>query len=177
VSEQPKTLTAADILGAIAGLAIMVDGGGGELEPKATLAATTFRVAARAMGNAWAEERVGPIVSHLREQAKAAGLGEAVERILHGIPQFPSTPRAGQLVAADVDALMANLRSVAEADALEPITDDDLAWVQKAATAVRDDPRASGEHVALAIMAVRLVNEVRRLRAEREMAPLAHRPS
>lgn len=167
MSDQPKTLTEADIVGAIAGLAIMVDSGGGEVEPKATLAATTFRVAGRAMGNAWAVERVGPIITRLRERARAAGRGDAVERILYGIPPLPPPPRPARVVAPDVEALMSNLRRVAEAEALEPIADEDLAWVQSAAAAVRDDPHASGEHLALAIMAVRLVNEIRRLRAER----------
>src|SRR3954468_6799427 len=103
VSDQPKTLTEVEVLGAIDSLALMVDSQGGDLEAKATLAMTTYRVAARTKGLAWADVRFGSIFPRLREAALASGRSDAVEKILRGIPEVQKLQRANEAAAHDVE--------------------------------------------------------------------------
>src|SRR5436189_232841 len=86
VSGLPLTRPAAEVRGAIASLELMIEAGGGDVDAKATLALTTYRVAARTSGLAWADGRFEPIFMRLREQAAALGRQAQVEKILRGIP-------------------------------------------------------------------------------------------
>jgi hypothetical protein len=155
LSDEPKTLTEADVLAAIQGLTAMVEAAGGDLATKATLAATSFRVAAANKGHAYAVEHVGPIVARLREQARAAGQGAAVEATLFGIPQADGRPPFD-----DSDTKRAS------SGPLPALTEADLAWAESAAAAMQHDSASSAAHRTLAGLASRLVDEVRRLRTE-----------
>jgi hypothetical protein len=155
-SEEPKTLTEADIVAAVKGLAEMVEAPTGDLSTKATLAATSFRVAAANKGHAYAVEHVGPIIARLRETARAAGQGAAVEATLFGIPEAEARP---PVVDADP-------RKAAPTATATGVSESDLAWIQSAADAAQEDPASSAAHRTLAGMAARLVHEVRRLRTD-----------
>jgi hypothetical protein len=152
--DEPKTLTEADVVAAIRGLADMVQAPTGDLSTKATLAATSFRVAAANKGHAYAVEHVGPIIARLREQARAAGQLAAIQPTLLGIPE--------------ADARPAPPPSAEPAKAASPpsVSESDLAWIQSAADAAEQDPASSAAHRTLAGMATRLVHEVRRLRTD-----------
>jgi hypothetical protein len=155
--DEPKTLTEADIVAAVRGLADMVEAPAGDFSTKATLAATSFRVAAANKGHAYAVEHVGPIIARLREQARAAGQGAVVEGPLFGIPESEARPPA---VSADA-------RKAAPAAAgVAAVSESDLAWIQSAADAAQQDAASSAAHRTLAGMATRLVHEVRRLRTD-----------
>jgi hypothetical protein len=155
-SDEPKTLTESDVVAAIDGLAAMVENPGGDLATNASLAATSFRLAAANKGHAWAVQHVGPIIARLRDQALAAGKVAAVEATLFGIPQAGARPLAG--AAEGVKA--------PQAAGVAPLTEGDFAWVLSAAAAAQEDQASSGSHRTLAGMATRLVDEVRRLRTE-----------
>lgn len=155
-SDEPKTLTEADIVAAVQGLSDMVEASTGDLSTKATLAATSFRVAAANKGHAYAVEHVGPIIARLREQARAAGQIAAVEATLFGIPEADARPAVG-----DADS-----RKAATAGSVVPVSESDLAWIQSAADAAQQDAGSSAAHRTLAGMAARLVHEVRRLRTD-----------
>jgi hypothetical protein len=155
-SDEPKTLTESDVVAAIEGLAAMVENPGGDLATNASLAATSFRLAAANKGHAWAVEHVGPIVARLREKALGAGKVAAVEATLFGIPQAVARPPAG--AAAGVKA--------PPAAGAAPLTEGDLASILSAAAAAQEDQASSATHRSLASMATRLVDEVRRLRTE-----------
>jgi hypothetical protein len=154
-SDEPKTLTEADIVAAVKGLADMVEAPTGDLSTKATLAATSFRVAAANKGHAYAVEHVGPIIARLREQARAAGQIAAIEPTLFGIPEADARP-----AVASADPAKATPGTVA------PVSESDLAWIQSAAEAAQQDAASSAAHKTLAGMAARLVHEVRRLRTD-----------
>ena len=151
--DEPRTLTEADVVAAVRGLADMVEAPTGDLSTKATLAATSFRVAAANKGHAYAVEHVGPIIARLREQARAAGQLAAIQPTLLGIPEAEARPAPA---------------SAAPAKAAPPaaVSESDLAWMQSAADAAEQDPASSAAHRTLAGMATRLVTEVRRLRTE-----------
>jgi len=154
--DEPKTLTEADIVAAVQGLADMVEAPTGDLATKASLAATSFRVAAANKGPAYAIEHVGPIIARLREKARAAGQGAVVEGPLFGIPESD----------ARTPAVSADTRKTAPAAGVAAVSESDLAWIQSAADAAQQDPAASAAHRTLAGMATRLVHEVRRLRPD-----------
>jgi hypothetical protein len=113
MSDQPKTLTAAEVLGAIDSLELMIESGGGDVDAKATLALTTYRVAARTNGLVWADGRFGPIFTRLREQAVTFGRKAQVEKILKGIPDVQRIQRANEAAAHDVEALAVLVREMA----------------------------------------------------------------
>ena len=154
--DEPKTLTEADIVAAVQGLADMVEAPTGDLATKAALAATSFRVAAANKGHAYAVEHVGPIIARLREQARAAGQGAAVEGPLFGIPEVDARP----------PALEADARKPGPAAGMAAVSESDLAWIQSAADAAQQDPASTAAQRTLAGMAARLVHEVRRLRTD-----------
>jgi len=105
MSDQPKTLTAAEVLGAIDSLDLMIESGGGDVDAKATLALTTYRVAARTNGLVWADGRFGPIFTRLREQAVTFGRQAQVETIR----------RVGARIAAVMtDTVRGNARSTTQ---------------------------------------------------------------
>lgn len=155
-SDEPKTLTEADIVAAVKGLSDMVEAPTGDLATKATLAATSFRVAAANKGHAYAVEHVGPIIARLREQARAAGQIAAVEPALFGIPEAEGRSVAGN----------AEPGKAAAVGSVAPVSESDLAWIQSAADAAQQDPASSAAHRTLAGMATRLVHDVRRLRTD-----------
>lgn len=155
LSDEPKTLTEADVVAAIQGLTAMVEAAGGDLATKATLAATSFRVAAANKGHAYAVEHVGPLVARLREQALAAGQVAVVEATLLGIPQ------ADARTPFDDSAT-----KKAPSGPLPALTEADLAWAESAAAAAQHDLASSPAHRTLAGLTTRLVDEVRRLRTE-----------
>jgi len=162
VSDQPKTLTESEVLGAIDSLALMVDSPGGDVEAKATLAMTTYRVAARTKGLAWADQRFASIFPRLRDQAREAGRPDGVERILRGIPEVQRRQRANEAAAHDVEALAVLVRGMAGVAPAPPTTEDLLtALVSTDAKQNPEDSRAE----CLERVALYLMGEVRRLRA------------
>ena len=166
MDEQPKTLTESEVLAAIDDLAGMVDKREGDLATKATLLATAYRMASRSMGQAWADERIGPIAARMREHAREGGGNGKVERILADVPRPDDRgPRAGREHAREIDSLLGRIGQAARAEDLPAVTDQDLEWVESAAAAVGHEPRASDQDLAVAAMALRLSLEVRRLRA------------
>jgi hypothetical protein len=126
MSDQPKTLTAAEVLGAIDSLELMIASGGGDVDAKATLALTTYRVAARTNGLVWADGRFEPIFERLREQAAAFGRKAQVEKILSGIPDVQRMQRASEAAAHDVEALAVLVREMAAASGPPALTDEEL---------------------------------------------------
>lgn len=170
--DQPKTLTEAEVLGAIDSLALMIESPGGDLNAKATLAMTTYRVAARTKGLAWADVRFGSIFPRLREQALAAGHSEAVEKILKGIPEVQRLQRANEAAAHDVEALAVLVRGMAVVgQGAAPTTEDLLDAL--VTTDERQNPRDSRAD-CLERVALYLMGEVRRLRARvAELEPAA----
>jgi hypothetical protein len=130
MSDQPKTLTAAEVLGAIDSLELMIASGGGDVDAKATLALTTYRVAARTNGLVWADGRFEPIFERLREQAAAFGRLPQVEKILSGIPDVQRIQRANEAAAHDVEALAVLVREMAAASGPPLLTDAELSALQ-----------------------------------------------
>ncbi len=112
MGDQPKTLTAAEVLGAIDSLELMIEAGGGDVDAKATLALTTYRVAARTSGLAWADGRFEPVFTRLREQAAALGRQAQVDKILSAIPGVQRRQRASEAAAHDVEALPVLVREM-----------------------------------------------------------------
>ena len=91
----------------------MIESGGGDVDAKATLALTTYRVAARTNGLVWADGRFNVHLHaaaragrHLRAQAQ-------VEKILRGIPDVQRVQRANEAAAHDVEALAVLVREMA----------------------------------------------------------------
>jgi len=126
MSDQPKTLTAAEVLGAIDSLELMIESGGGDVDAKATLALTTYRVAARTHGLVWADGRFGPIFTRLREQAVTFGRQAQVEKILKGIPDVQRIQRANEAAAHDVEALAVLVREMAAVSGPPVLTEEEL---------------------------------------------------
>lgn len=131
MSDQPKTLTAAEVLGAIDSLELMIASGGGDVEAKATLALTTYRVAARTSGLVWADGRFEPIFARLRDQAGAFGMQPQVERILSAIPDVQRLQRANEAAAHDVEALAVLVREMAAAGGPTALTDEELSALEE----------------------------------------------
>ena len=131
MSDQPKTLTAAEVLGAIDSLELMIDSGGGDVEAKATLALTTYRVAARTSGIVWADGRFDPIFARLRDQAAAFGRQAQVERILSAIPDVQRMQRANEAAAHDVEALAVLVREMAAASGPPPLSEEELSALEQ----------------------------------------------
>lgn len=164
MTDQPKTLTETEVLGAIDSLDLMVKAGGGDVVAKATLALTTYRVAARTKGLVWADERFAPIFTRLREQARAAQQRDPVEKILHGIPDVQRLQRVNEAAAHDVEALAVLVREMAAAGRPAPLTDQELADGEAYFAGLADlEPvrRAEAERAARAFA------ELRRLRTRR----------
>ena len=130
MSDQPKTLTAAEVLGAIDSLELMIESGGGDVDAKATLALTTYRVAARTNGLVWADGRFGPIFTRLREQAVTFGRQAQVEKILRGIPDVQRIQRANEAAAHDVEALAVLVREMAAVSGPPALTEAELAALE-----------------------------------------------
>ena len=126
MSDQPKTLTAAEVLGAIDSLELMIESGGGDVDAKATLALTTYRVAARTNGLVWADGRFGPIFTRLREQAVTFGRQAQVEKILRGIADVQRIQRANEAAAHDVEALAVLVREMAAVAGPPALTEEEL---------------------------------------------------
>ena len=126
MSDQPKTLTAAEVLGAIDRLELMIESGGGDVDAKATLALTTSRVAARTNGLVWADGRFGPIFARLREQAAAFGRQAQVEKILGAIPDVQRVQRANEAAVHDVEALAVLVREMATVSGPPALTEEEL---------------------------------------------------
>ena len=126
MSDQPKTLTAAEVLGAIDSLDLMIESGGGDVDAKATLALTTYRVAARTNGLVWADGRFGPIFTRLREQAVTFGRQAQVEKILGGIADVQRIQRANEAAAHDVEALAVLVREMAAVSGPPALTEEEL---------------------------------------------------
>jgi hypothetical protein len=131
MGDQPKTLTAAEVLGAIDSLELMIEAGGGDVDAKATLALTTYRVAARTSGLAWADGRFEPIFVRLREQAAAFGRQAQVEKILSGIPDVQRMQRANEAAVHDVEALAVLVREMAAVGGPPALTDEELATLEE----------------------------------------------
>jgi hypothetical protein len=130
MSDQPKTLTAAEVLGAIDSLELMIESGGGDVDAKATLALTTYRVAARTNGLVWADGRFGPIFTRLREQAASFGRQAQVAKILRGIADVQRIQRANEAATHDVEALAVLVREMAAVSGPPPLTEADLAALE-----------------------------------------------
>ena len=126
MSDQPKTLTAAEVLGAIDSLELMIESGGGDVDAKATLALTTYRVAARTNGLVWADGRFGPIFTRLREQAVTFGRQAQVAKILRGISDVQRVQRANEAAAHDVEALAVLVREMASVSGPPALTEAEL---------------------------------------------------
>jgi hypothetical protein len=126
MSDQPKTLTAAEVLAAIDSLELMIESGGGDIDAKATLALTTYRVAARTNGLVWADGRFGPIFTRLREQAATVGRKAQVEKILRGIPDVQRIQRANEAATHDVEALAVLVREMAAVSGPPALTEEEL---------------------------------------------------
>ena len=131
MGDQPKTLTAAEVLGAIDSLELMIEAGGGDVDAKATLALTTYRVAARTSGLAWADGRFEPIFTRLREQAAAFGRQAQVEKILSGIPDVQRLQRASEAAVHDVEALAVLVREMAAVGGPPALTDEELGALEE----------------------------------------------
>jgi hypothetical protein len=167
MTEGPNAPTEAELLEAISGLASMVDVESGDLESKATLAVTTYRVAARVNGSAWAEVRIGPIITQLREQGVAAGQQGAIDRILYALPRFvPAERPAPDNLARDVDAMLSSIQP--EATDVQPLMAGELQACADQWERAHGEPDVVRATVAEAAWAVewakRLIAEVRRLR-------------
>jgi len=130
MSDQPKTLTAAEVLGAIDSLELMIESGGGDVDAKATLALTTYRVAARTNGLVWADGRFEPIFMRLRAQAVTFGRQAQVEKILRGIPDVQRLQRANEAAAHDVEALAVLVREMAAVSGPPALTEAELATLE-----------------------------------------------
>jgi len=126
MSDQPKTLTAAEVLGAIDSLELMIESGGNDVDAKATLALTTYRVAARTNGLVWADGRFGPIFARLREQAAAFGRQAQVEKVLGAIPDVQRVQRANEAAVHDVEALAVLVREMATVSGPPALTEEEL---------------------------------------------------
>jgi len=131
MSDQPKTLTAAEVLGAIDSLELMIASGGGDVEAKATLALTTYRVAARTSGLVWADGRFDPIFTRLRDQAAAFGKQAQVEKILGAIPEVQRMQRANEAAAHDVEALAVLVREMAAASGPPSLSEEELSALEQ----------------------------------------------
>jgi hypothetical protein len=131
MGDQPKTLTAAEVLGAIDSLELMIEAGGGDVDAKATLALTTYRVAARTSGLAWADGRFEPVFTRLREQAAAFGRQAQVEKILGGIPEVQRRQRASEAAAHDVEALAVLVREMAGVGGPPALTDEEIGGLEE----------------------------------------------
>lgn len=170
MTQGPDQPTESEILGAIDGLASMVNVESGSLEAKATLAVTTYRVAARLNGSAWAEVRVGPIITRLREQAVAVGEQDAIDRILYAVPRFVAADRATVELAHDVDAMLSSIK--AEAADAQPLLAGELQACADQWGRAHGEPDVVRATVAEAAWAVewaqRLIAEIRRLRSASE---------
>lgn len=151
------------MLGAIDSLALMIESPGGDLEAKATLAMTTYRVAARTKGLTWADVRFASIFPRLREHALASARAEAVEKILHGIPEVQRLQRASEAATHDVEALAVLVRGMASlGTGAAPSTEDLLDALLT--TDEKQNPRDSRAE-RLERVGLYLMGEVRRLRA------------
>jgi hypothetical protein len=123
----PTRLTAEQLSGAIESLALLVEAEG-DFDNKATLAAATYRSAARLMSFAWASEHVGPIITRVRERALGLGKRQEIERILKGIPQLQARQRATEDLGRGTEELLA----------VAARSDD---WIDHAAEEIASDPR------------------------------------
>jgi hypothetical protein len=163
MSDQPKTLTAAEVLGAIDSLELMIESGGGDVDAKATLALTTYRVAARTNGLVWADGRFDSIFTRLREQAVTFGRQAQVAKILRGIPDVQRVQRANEAAAHDVEALAVLVREMAAVSGPPALTDEEL-------TALEDffaRPAPSGPKDATLANVRRALAELRARRLQR----------
>jgi hypothetical protein len=164
MSDQPKTLTAAEVLGAIDSLELMIESGGGDVDAKATLALTTYRVAARTNGLVWADGRFGPIFKRLHEQAAAFGRQAQVGKILSGIPDVQRIQRANEAAAHDVEALAVLVREMAAVAGAPALTDEELTALEEYFG--RPAPKAPMKDATLANVR-RALAELRALRLQR----------
>jgi hypothetical protein len=160
MSDQPKTLTAAEVLGAIDSLELMIESGGGDVDAKATLALTTYRVAARTHGLVWADGRFGPIFTRLREQAAALGHLAQIETILGAIPDVQRVQRASEAAVHDVEALAVLVREMASVSGPPALTEAELTaledyFKEPAGNAPVKDPILSNLRRALAELRAR----------------------
>jgi len=161
MTDQPKTLTEAEVLGAIDSLEMMVGAKGGDVGAKATLLVTTYRVAARTKGLAWADTRFAPIFIKLREDAQDLGQKPAVERILTGIAGVRRQQKMSEAATHDVEALAVLVREMAAAGG-PPILTDEL--LERLENAVQQDPAEVERFVTDGTLG-RALAELRRLRA------------
>ncbi len=164
MADQPKTLTESEVLGAIDSLEGMVQAAGGDVEAKATLALTTYRVAARTKGLIWADQRFGPIFGRLRDQAQAAGRRDAVEKVFRGIPDVQRMQRASEAAAHDVEALAVLVREMAAAGEPPPLTDDEIAAAEAYFAGLVDKQPVSRAQAQRAARAFAELRRRRRLR-------------
>jgi hypothetical protein len=183
MSDQPKTLTAAEVLGAIDSLELMIASGGGDVEAKATLALTTYRVAARTSGLVWADGRFEPIFSRLREQAAAFGLQPQVERILSAIPDVQRMQRANEAAAHDVEALAVLVREMAAASGPPALSEEELSALAQyfgrpPEQAPMSDATAANVRRALAeLRTLRMQSTRRKLESEQGACEICGRPA